>query len=387
MESIKVPEVQVPPAAFTLPANPFSELEAADLASFIELTLFEADGDPAPEPEQAAADDAKTPHVVLTEPEARPAPPPPVAVPSPSSAITTDDGPAPAPASLRQKLAHAVPYALCTVIGVLAGALLRGAPAPVPTAHPAPEPVAVAPAAVAPAPVAATAPTAAAPAPPVAVPAETPKPTPPVAPEPEAAPAPAAPPVPEGSCSISVTADPPDAIVSWGGRSLGHAPLRGVEVPCGPATLVLRHERYKDVSRSVTADPAHALVVSEKLRRPNGTLVFASSPTHATFTVNGIEIGPAPRKMGTWRFETVHVEATLPGYLPWKKTFYFKDETMKLEARLVSAKPPAKPAPAKAVAARAPAPTPARAPTPAPAPARAPTPAPARPRAAATKGH
>ena len=334
MESIKVPEMQAPSAAFTLPANPLSELGAADLASFIELTLFEADGAPDAEPDHRETDDAKTPHVLLKEPEAKPVP---VELP-PASGVTTDVRSAPAPAELRRKLVHAVPYALCTVIGVLAGGLLRG-----PSTPPRPAPVSAAPAPVA----------VAAPVPAVAAPARAVEPPPAVAPEPEARPAlPVVAPMAAGACSFSVTTDPPDAIVSWGGRSLGHAPLSGVEVPCGPATLVLRHERYKDLSRAVTADAARPLVVSEKLRRPNGTLVFASTPPRATFTVNGIEIGPAPRKMGTWRFETVHVEATLPGYLPWKKTFYFKDETMKLEARLVSAKPAPKPS-AKPPAAKA----------------------------------
>jgi hypothetical protein len=382
MESIKVPEMQAPSAAFTLPANPLSELGAADLASFIELTLFEADGAPEAAPEASAAGDAKTPHVLLADSGTKPAPPPSAVLETPPAyGQPADADSEPPPAGLRHKLLHAAPFALCTVIGVLAGALLRGSPAPAPPVRPAPEPVIVAPA-----PAPAAAPAAAAPPPAAAVPAPAPKPPPALEPE-----APAAAPMPEGSCSISVTSDPPDAIVTWGGRSLGHAPLSGVEVPCGAATLVLRHERYKDVSRAVTADPAHALVVSERLHRPNGTLQFASTPARATFTVNGIEIGPAPRKMSTWRFETVHVEATLAGYLPWKKTFYFKDETMKLEARLVSAKPEprAKPAAAKAAASRPSAPAPARAPG--PAPARAPAPAPAATRAAAParagKGH
>jgi hypothetical protein len=327
MESIKVPEMQVPSAAFTLPANPLSELEAADLASFIELTLFEADGAPDVEPDHPTTDDAKTPHVLLKESEAKPVP---VELP-PVSGLTTDVRSTPS-TDLRRKLVHALPYAVCTVIGVLAGAVLRSPSAP-PAARPTPAP----PVAVGAAP---------------AVPAPAIAPPPPVVPEPEPRPAPAAAPVAEGACSLSVTTDPPDAIVSWGGRSLGHAPLSGVEVPCGPATLVLRHERYKDLSRAVTADAAQPLVVSEKLRRPNGTLVFASTPPHATFAVNGAQIGQAPRKMGTWRFETVHVAATLPGYLPWRKTFYFKDETMRIEARLVSAKPPAKPS-AKPGAAKA----------------------------------
>ena len=38
------PETRVPGGAFTLPANPLSDLDAADLASFVELTLPETTG-------------------------------------------------------------------------------------------------------------------------------------------------------------------------------------------------------------------------------------------------------------------------------------------------------------------------------------------------------
>jgi hypothetical protein len=68
-------------------------------------------------------------------------------------------------------------------------------------------------------------------------------------------------------------------------------------------------------------------------------LLLSSSPPRAIFTVNDLSVGPAPRKVSAWRFETIHVEATLPGYLPWKRTLYFKDEVAKLNAQLVSAKP------------------------------------------------
>jgi hypothetical protein len=37
-------ETRVPGAAFTLPANPLGDLDAADLGSFVELTLLESDG-------------------------------------------------------------------------------------------------------------------------------------------------------------------------------------------------------------------------------------------------------------------------------------------------------------------------------------------------------
>jgi hypothetical protein len=44
------PETRAPGASFTLPANPLSDLDAADLASFVELTLLETNG---PQPAKA----------------------------------------------------------------------------------------------------------------------------------------------------------------------------------------------------------------------------------------------------------------------------------------------------------------------------------------------
>jgi hypothetical protein len=332
MPSIKVPERQAPSAAFTLPANPLSELEAADLASFIECTLFEAEADSNAEPE-APADEAKTPRAIAdlaAKPEA----------PGPAAAGADETEAIRAPtlgaSQLRQRLMHAAPYALCTVIGVLAGTLLRSSPRPTtPVASPTP-------------PVASTTLSRPDPVPGPTPVTATPEPAPPGAPAEPSAPA-AAPPR-ASDCSASVTTDPPDATVLWGSRALGHTPLAGVGVPCGPASLVLRHERYKDLTRAVKVDPGRALVLSERLRRPNGTLSLASTPPRATFTVNGVALGPAPRKMSTWRFETVHVEATLPGYLPWKRTFYFKSEAMKVEAHLVAAKPEARARPLAAKA-------------------------------------
>jgi PEGA domain len=310
MESIKVPEVQAPSAAFTLPANPLSDLEAGDLSSFIECTLFEADGDLEASPERAASDEAKTPHALVEDGAVKPATP----EVSRSDASVGDVAPH---AQLRHRLMQAAPYALCTVIGVLVGAILRTSPPP-PRAAREPQAVAV-PAIVVPPVIAPIAPA-------------------PTAPAPERAPTPIAA-RPSGACAVSVTTEPPDAVVLWGAQELGHTPLTRAVVPCGGATMTLRHERYRDIKRPVTAQPARTLVIDERLRRPMGTLMLTSSPARATFTVNQQALGPGPRKLSTWRFETVHVEATLPGYLPWKRTFYFKEEMTKLNAQLVSAKP------------------------------------------------
>jgi len=230
------------------------------------------------------------------------------------------------------------------VVGVIVGALVRSSPAQPPPARPVREaPVAAVPAEIAPPLAAAPSPPVAAPAPPVAAPAAAPSApatAPPVAaaeaPEPEPA-APVA--APTGACSLSVASEPPGAAVLWGAKVLGQTPLKNAAVPCGAATITLRHERYKEIRRAVTANAARPLVVRERLHRPNGTLMLTSTPPHAIFTINALEVGPAPRKVSEWRYETMHVEAKLPGYLPWKRTLYFKEELTKLDARLVSAKP------------------------------------------------
>jgi hypothetical protein len=344
MPSIKVPELQAPSASFTLPANPLSELEAADLASFIECTLFEADADPEAEPERAAGDDAKAPLAEADEPPARAAPVEARAEGSGGTDVTPMAAapllPPPAAPPLRRTLTHAAPYALCTVIGVLAGSLLRGSPAPSPPRDAKPV-VELAP------PATKIEAKAAAPAAPPAIAAAP-------APANEAPPAVAAAPTIEplaaapraGECSVTVTTEPADADVLWGAKELGRTPLRDVAIPCGASTLTLRHERYRDVKRSVTADSERALVVSERLRRPNAKLFLTSTPARALFTVNEQLLGPGPGHVSTWRYETVHVEAKLPGYAPWSRTFYLKDETMKVNAQLVSLKPPPR-APAK----------------------------------------
>ncbi len=199
MESIKVPEVQAPSAAFTLPANPLSDLEAGDLSSFIECTLFEADGDLEASPERAASDDAKTPHALVEDVALKPAAP----QVSRSDASVADV----AHAQLRHRLVQAAPYALCTVIGVLVGAILRSSPQPSPP-RVAREPRAVATPAI------------------VAPPVITPIAPAPTTPAPERAPTPIAA-LPSGACAVSVTTEPPDAVVLWGAQELGHTPLAG----------------------------------------------------------------------------------------------------------------------------------------------------------------
>jgi hypothetical protein len=354
-------EVRAPGASFTLPANPLSDLHAEDLASFIECTLFETDGEqppaaadePAPRIEPAAA--APPPAVVATPaPELPPvaaaaapaATPAPSLLPPPSrwslqslrsfgSLRSLLQGPPGSP--LRKALLHAAPFALCTVVGVLVGvALHTSKPSPVPP-PPAPAPAVAMPAPSSPSP--SPSPPSPSPSPPSPAAAVEPPPAPAVAPPAEPAPVPAREPAPRDAhiCVATVASEPDGAHVSWGGRPLGLTPLREKRVPCGRATVMLRHERYRPVTREVTAAPGAPAEVTERLHRPPATLVVSSSPPRANITVNGEPLGSAPRKMGVWRFEHVRVQASLPGYLPWSKTVYVKDELLKLNAQLSSA--------------------------------------------------
>ena len=268
-------ETRVEGAAFTLPANPLSDLDAADLASFVDLTLLET---------SAAAD-------------------------APSE---------PAFERPRRIARRVAPYAACVLAGLLLGMVFRPGSKPAPATPPTHVDVP------------------AAPAPPPAVPPPT-----------EATQPPAV-----VRCVASVTTTPPGAAVLWGSAALGTSPIESAAIPCGPAVVTLRHERYAEVTRTVTAEHGRDAVITERLSRPSAKLLVVSSPPNAVIKLNNHSFGPAPRKIGTLRFEHLRLQASLPGYQPWRKTVYLKEAETTLEVKLTPVpkpaprRPPPPPAPA-----------------------------------------
>jgi len=241
---------------------------------------------------------------------------------------------------------RASPYAVCLFVGLLIGrAWLAPArlstPAPKPTtaaaepaparaeparaveAHPVSKPTATAepPATVAPVPM------------PVAEPART-KPAAIPAAEAAATEAAATEAAATGNCTARIVTEPADAKVVWGGKILGQSPIESAHVPCGAGTVTLDRERYQPVTREVTAEPGAAIVVSQRLRRPPGTLIVNTSPTHAYVAVNEQMLGAAPRRLAASRFEQVSIRVTFPGYLPWTKKIYLKEPTTTVTAQL-----------------------------------------------------
>ena len=348
-------ETRVPGAAFTLPANPLSELDATDLASFIDSTLLESDdedqtlerisdaghedgetlGRPVPPRPGEPAVEATAPTMIDSTP---------VRAPSRAAGQT--------PRATRERseraraiAARAAPYLLCAVAGIGIGRLL-GHPAPK-TAAPAAQVAPAAPTSVAPpapaSPVVEVAPPAPAPPPAEAAPAaeERAPPTPATElPRREAAvakaPAKALSARADG-CSVRVVTEPSDAKVSWRGQALGRSPIADAKIPCGAGALSIAHERYQTLTREVTAETGTPVAISERLHRPPATLIVGSSPAGAAISVNGQALGPAPRRVPTARYEQVSIRATLAGYPPWTKKVYLSEATTKVTAQLGSA--------------------------------------------------
>src|SRR4029079_10464060 len=112
-------------------------------------------------------------------------------------------------------------------------------------------------------------------------------------------------------------------------------------------TVTFRRERYAEATRTIAVDRGQGAVIAERLYRPPARVVVTSSPPDAIIKLNKHRFGPAPRKINTMRFEHVRIEASLPGYHPWKKTVYLKEPESRIDVTLV---PIAKPAPRRGAA-------------------------------------
>jgi len=295
-------ETRVPGAAFTLPANPLSDLDGADLASFIELKLLEIEG----------VDSAA---IVIGQPSGTAAPPTPdrATISPPVSA----GGWAGRLEQARRIARRYGPYASVLMVGLLAGLWLRSGTKAAPVVAP----------------------------PTVVSPSVTVQPEPP----PAAAPAAAAkvPPTAQRECVARVTTKPAGAAVFWGDVSLGPSPIENAPVRCGNAVVTVKHDRYADVTRTITAERGRSAVVSERLARPPAKVMVTSSPPGARIKLNRHAFGEAPRKISTLRFERVRIDASLPGHQPWSKTFYMREAETTVAVMLTPVpKPNARRAPA-----------------------------------------
>jgi hypothetical protein len=184
-----------------------------------------------------------------------------------------------------------------------------------------------------------------------------------------------------GGCTASVATTPKDATVLWGDIALGTGPISRASVPCGQSVVTIRHDRYEDVTKTMTAKPGQIAALTERMHRPPATVKVVSVPPHAQIKMNGRSIGAAPRQMNTLRFEKIRLAASLPGHQPWSKTLYLRQADTTIDVDLVPVAKPAAKRAAPAAAPAAPAAGAGRGPVTAPAPGAARVPVSSPPRA------
>ena len=132
-----------------------------------------------------------------------------------------------------------------------------------------------------------------------------------------------------------VTTKPAGAEVSWGDIALGPSPIESAAVPCGAAVVTFRRERYAEATQTITTERGRSAVVAQRLQRPSAKVVVTSSPPNALIKLNKHRLGRAPRDVSVERFQRVRIEASLPGYQPWRKTVYLEEAESKVDVQLV----------------------------------------------------
>jgi hypothetical protein len=378
-QAARVPETRAPGAAFTLPANPFSELGSDALEHFVDCTLYEDSHfheletlSSLPGPSQPATSSsgtlespprrrmntaqeekwfndledrpatASSPAAVST-PAVAPAPPAPAPAPrAPEPAvISTLPVEIPArrsePRQVRTGASTGTVVAIALFAALLGGGLALGAGYYLWVMKPTSDGGDIIPTAASvsmpssrpPAPIEAT--TVKDPVEPVAVPTSEPGTEAPVVATPIA-----------GDCSADLESEPDGVEVRMNGQFLGRTPLAGVTLPCGDVKLLFERVRYQPVEKTlslVAGTPGDAKI---DMARPEGQLALVSSPPGASFTMNGSHIGRAPTSMRVLAYTQVKLAATLEGHKPWSKTVYLDKTRMTVTATMVPL-PPKKP--------------------------------------------
>jgi hypothetical protein len=233
---------RTPRAGPTLPANPFGDLDARDLSSFVECTLYEIDGD---------GDDTDPDFPIhVTAPE-RPRPRA-AAAPARAGAPTPATGP-----QARGRRGRAIALcAACACLGLGVAFLIR-------------RPQAIA----------------------------------------EQAPA-----------------------SSRLGRQ--SATRAAAPAPAREATAPVVEPIVAEVQPEAPAAPSSAAVEAPATRLKTARLIIGSSPPGAAIAVNGEPFGAAPTRLEVPRFAEVEIEATLAGYVPWKKTVYVRQAETRIGTSL-----------------------------------------------------
>jgi hypothetical protein len=157
---------------------------------------------------------------------------------------------------------------------------------------------------------------------------------------PVAAEAPSPTPAPPAmDCVASISSKPSAAFVTWGESRIGRTPLRAVQVPCGPATVVLKRGRFGMASVFVDARPETSVEIDERLKRPQSWLDVSSDPSGARLRLNQRWSGTTPNRVRVFQGDTLIVRLFKPGFAPFiQRVRVGRQETQDLAANLTPMK-------------------------------------------------
>ncbi len=136
------------------------------------------------------------------------------------------------------------------------------------------------------------------------------------------------------TCQASVTTDPPGAAVFWGDAALGETPLDSAAVPCGRNLIAIRHPRFDQKVMNVVATMDRPLSISEKLKRPEASVLLTSAPAGATISIGERKIGTTPGRLDVERYEKIDVTVEKPGFERWTQAVFVDRAEETIHVRL-----------------------------------------------------
>ncbi|MCG8425502.1 MAG: PEGA domain-containing protein [Proteobacteria bacterium] len=136
-----------------------------------------------------------------------------------------------------------------------------------------------------------------------------------------------------GNCRVRLASSPRQATVYVGKRNLGATPAN-IRLPCGKTTFRFERRRYQSVTKSITLMPRQSNSVAIRLQRPRVQFQVASTPSGATVTLAGKEVGETPLSIEIAGYEFTQLVVRKTGHRPYRKRIYPRPPKFDIQATL-----------------------------------------------------
>jgi len=128
-------------------------------------------------------------------------------------------------------------------------------------------------------------------------------------------------PVAHGSCSIRIDANVSGSIAMVDGRAVGAAPIQVDGLFCGHRTrVVVADPALAPWERTIIPEEGTVVQVHASLGRLTTAIAVTSTPSGATVTLNGRDVGVTPAAIPVVVGVTAKVSVSSPGYASYEQT-------------------------------------------------------------------